>query len=301
MPLDMNVSHAVTARRSLLKNAALGAAAIGGAAAVAGRFAPAQAQSAPSVADVLNFALNLEYLEAEFYLRATTGGGLTQVQRAGSDGTPSGMVWGGSKVPFTTPRLAAIARDIASDEKAHVLFLQAALKDAGASYVACPTIDLKDSFTTLGRAAGFIGLNETFDPFADENSFLVGAYIFEDVGVSAYSGAAGYLTGSPSVLAAAAGILAVEAYHSGSIRTLLIERPGMYYRMADKISALRAKLSGAQDDVGPFTDHVAAISDSDSNSLAFARTPAQVLNVVYGGGAPSNYLFFPNKLNGNVS
>jgi hypothetical protein len=299
MPLSETVPTTGTNRRRLLRNVGLGAAALGGALAMGGK--AAQAQSAPSVADVLNFALNLEYLEAEFYLRATTGHGLTQAERAGSDGSHSGLVWGGSKVPFVTPRLGEIAHDIATDEHAHVLFLRAALASLGAPYVACPTIDLMDSFTTLARAAGFVGPSETFDPFADENSFLVGAYIFEDVGVSAYSGAAGYLTGSPSVLAAAAGILAVEAYHGGAIRALLIERPGQYYRAADKISALRAALSGAPDDVGPFTDHMASITDSDSNSIAFARTPAQVLNVVYGGGAASDYLFFPDKLNGAVS
>jgi hypothetical protein len=40
---------------------------------------------------------------------------------------------------------------------------------------------------------------------------------------------------------------------------------------------------------------------NDSNSLAYRRTTAQVLNIVYGGGAASNYLFFPNKLNGNIA
>ncbi len=40
---------------------------------------------------------------------------------------------------------------------------------------------------------------------------------------------------------------------------------------------------------------------TDSNALASARTPAQVLNIVYGSGSSSNYLFFPDKMNGSIS
>ena len=42
------------------------------------------------------------------------------------------------------------------------------------------------------------------------------------------------------------------------------------------------------------------IVPTDINSLAFARTPAQVLNIVSGSGAANNQLCFPDKLNGAI-
>jgi hypothetical protein len=43
-------------------------------------------------------------------------------------------------------------------------------------------------------------------------------------------------------------------------------------------------------------DGVANIVPPDQNAIAFSRTPAQVLNIVYLGGAACNF----NKLNGNI-
>jgi hypothetical protein len=287
-------------RRSMMRTAGIGA----GAAAIAatgliGSSQPADAQTSGDAA-ILNFALNLEYLEAEFYLRAATGQGLAASATTGT-GT-QGTVTGGSMVPFKSVAIQQYANRIAVDEQAHVLFLRAAL---GSAAIAEPTINLTTSFTNLAISAGLIVAGQTFNPFADDISFLLGASIFEDVGVTAYCGAASSIV-NPTYLTAAAGILAVEAYHSGAIRTLLANLgAGVAF---NAISALRGTLSAAVGGAGTQAEQGILIPGNsynfipnDSNALAFRRTTAQVLNIVYGGGAASNYLFFPNKLNGSIS
>jgi hypothetical protein len=253
-----------------------------------------QGDGHPTDDQILNFALNLEYLEAEFYLRATTGTGLSANDTGGNSGS-AGAVTGGSQVPFQSSNIHQYATEIASDELAHVRFLRSAL---GSKAVPRPTIDLAQSFTTAAVAAGVIPAGQVFNPFADEKSFLLGAFIFEDVGVTAYHGAAPLLR-HKAYLAAAAGILAVEAYHAANVRTVLfalgLSGP------AGQISALRAATSGANDDQGIVLNGMANIVPADENGLAFSRTTSQVLNIVYLGGASANNGFFPNGLNGAIA
>ncbi|WP_428486529.1 ferritin-like domain-containing protein [Rhodopila sp.] len=256
-------------------------------------FQPNNPPSGGSDYDILNFALNLEYLEAEFYLRALTGVGLSAADTSGV-GT-KGTVTGGAAVPFTTAAMAQYAAEIAADEQAHVRFLRAAL---GGLAVAEPTIDLSRSFTTAAVAAGLIPAGGTFNPFADETSFLLGAYLFEDVGVTAYHGAA-TLIQSKTYLDAAAGILATEAYHAATVRTLLLQMGQAPATAA--ISALRAAASGVADDQGVTLGGVTNISLGDGNAIAYDRSTAQVLNIVYLGGASGGYGFFPNGLNGAIA
>jgi Ferritin-like domain len=254
---------------------------------------PTPTTSGITDADVLNFALNLEYLEAEFYLRAATGQGLSTTDA----GSGAGSVTGGTMVSFPTAAMQEQAFEIAQDELNHVRFLRQAL---GSAAVARPAIDLTNSFNGLASAAG---IGSAFNPFADPNSFLVGAFVFEDVGVTAYHGAAGLLKDKTN-LGAAAGILAVEAYHAAEIRSLIyahsVTNPSdPYLTDANKVSALRGTLGGGNETTISATTITAA---DTTNAIAFERTTDQVLHIVYasGPGVVSKGGFFPNGLNGTI-
>jgi hypothetical protein len=257
-------------------------------------------------ADILNFALNLEYLEAQFYAFAAFGEGLP-ANLLGGAGT-QGEVTGGRRVNFTDPVVRQYAVEIAQDERAHVAFLRQAL---GASAVAQPPLnisgDANGAFTAAARAAGVIGANATFDPYASDENFLLGAYIFEDVGVTAYKGASPLIT-SKTFLEAAAGRLAAEAYHASLVRTVLFAKgirtpaPALI-NATEQISDARDSLDGPSDiDQGVRQRGDASnIVPADGNGLAFSRTPGQVLNIVFlNRMSVSQGGFFPRGVNGTL-
>lgn len=255
--------------------------------------------------DILNFALNLEYLEAQFYSYAVNGTGLPSSSLGGT-GT-QGAVIGGHAVPFTDPVVAQHAREIAQDEANHVTFLRAAL---GGAAVAQPAIDIgtgpNGAFSTAARAAGLIGPGQSFDPYASDENFLLGAFIFEDVGVTAYKGASPLIK-NPTFLEAAAGILAAEAYHAGLIRTVLsakgIQAPALI-DATEAISNARDSLDGPTDDDQGIrgSNGVSNIVPTDANGIAFSRTPGQVLDIVFlTKMAAMKGGFFPNGVNGTIN
>jgi hypothetical protein len=215
-------------------------------------------------ADILNFALNLEYLEGEFYSVASYGSTLEErgiIPWSCVDGPTTG----GHMVPgFAKSNAAFIASALRDDEAEHVVYLRKALGSAAAHK---PAINLD--------ALGF-GFNTV-------NEFLQLARIFEDVGVSAYLGAAPLIQ-NKTYLDAAARILSTEAQHSGAIRLLVV---------------WNGVQSGAIDslDVPPTPQ---TPFDVDKNTaLSIPRTTSQVLKIVYGGGTSSGG-FYPNGLTGNI-
>jgi hypothetical protein len=284
--------------------------------------------SAPTDADVLNFALNLEYLEAQFYLYAATGSGLEASDITAGSASPYqtvGTVTLGdaAAVPGLTPAQQEILNEIAYEEQEHVRFLRSAL---GTAAVPMPDIDLSffgplavaATITTAATGAG------SFNPFSSFDYFLVGGFIFEDVGVTAYSGAAPLISPAgvaAGYLTAAAGILAVEAYHAGYIRTSLTGRAIAagsnaaypYLGAANLVEDLRAMLtvgdSAAPSTTGSvetlltlptsLTTPSSIVAASAANAVGFARTVNQVLHIVYGSptvGVKSGG-FFPSGTN----
>jgi hypothetical protein len=293
-----------------------------------------------SDSDVLNFALNLEYLEANFYYLAAFGCTINQPNAAAiAAGAPAagipitgvgtqGAVSGGSKVPFTTVAAGAYATEVAIEEGRHVLALQSAL---GSAAVAQPALNLGSAWPALATKAGVSG-GASFSPYANDASFLLGAFVFEDVGVTAYAGAASLLT-SASNLEVAAGVLGVEAYHAGLIRTSLtvLDATGSLglVTASGQIAGLRATLAAAAagsttnaydpspDDVGLAAASVSLaglggssatqVTDANAaNAIASVRSTTQVLNIVTAGAAiaggatvsPAMGGFFPAGMNG---
>jgi len=152
----------------------------------------AQDSSAPTVLEILNYALTLEYLESTFYA--------------------TGSAKGTALIPADAASL--YFNQVTKDEANHVTFLTSVITSLGGTPVSKPTFDL--------TAGGGSGAGPFADVLTNYQTFLAVAQAFEDTGVRAYKGQAQYLTGASNqtVLTAALSIHAVEARHASAIRQI---------------------------------------------------------------------------------
>lgn len=218
---------------------------------------------------ILNFALNLEYLEAEFYTVATTGKTISEIGIGVSGVGKEGPTLGGAKINFgnNTDYVGTTAQQIAKDEQQHVFLLRTLL---GSQAIAKPEINLDA-----------LGLVNTIDAFLRE------ARAFEDVGVSAYGGAAPLIQ-SHSVLQTAARIALTEGEHTGNLRLLV----ALFNVSTMKIDA---------QDILPPPSGTQLFSNTEG--LTIIRTPSEVLAIVYGSNKQGTKSggFFPDGVNGSIN
>lgn len=206
--VDPEVYERLDSRRAIFKHMTgmgktLAAAAVPMAFGAVFNKAYAQTSMAPSVLDVLNFALKLEYLESVFYNTGlgTAGAAATAVQTA-------------LRAGLSTNNVTALEK-IRTDEANHVTFLRSAITAAGGTPIAAPAANEFDFTGGKGSNTGPLAT-----VFTSPATFLAVAQALEDTGVRAYKGGAPFLASNKDVLTAALNIHSVEARHASRLRTM---------------------------------------------------------------------------------
>ncbi len=271
--------------------------ALGAATAAAGllAYAPqAKAQAAPapagpSIVDVLNFALNLEYLEANLYISVS---GEPPLSTGYGAGAPVTGIPGPLNLDAQT---LATAQNLALDETHHIALLRELIFQLGSTPINSPAIDYslggKMSITTQAQ-------------------FLAVARQFTAVGNSAYAGGAMYLASNPFVLTGAAQILGTEAQHLGGVNVLCALQ-GVVSPAVDALDYPPAaqKFFTLTPTTMPLSEGN-PITTPEGPALGPLRTPQQVLGIVYGVSTATTTTppagvtkggFFPNGINGAIS
>jgi hypothetical protein len=295
----------IAAGRALNRRHFIAALGMTGAAAGAGLMSGCNATTSPVAittpgagqADILNFALNLQYLEATLYSYITQGADLPASVRAGSGaitGAPGLLTFAGGNAAQGTDLL----NEIYFDELNHVIFLRNLL---GASLVPRPAINL----------AAFGAITAT-------NALSIGR-LLEDVGVTACATVAAGLSSSSATYAGQ--LLGAESFHAGALRLLSIQANATAITAADGLDVLPADIGITVATTGPtasggfFTTYggAAVAGTSGTNGFAIARTTSQVLAVLYGAPTTAGTAivpassgtsvggFFPNGVNGKIN
>ncbi|XP_062108844.1 ferritin-like catalase Nec2 [Humulus lupulus] len=264
-----------------------------------------------SDADLLAFSLNLEYLEAEFFLHGALGYGLDKVAPQLTKGGPP-------PIGATKANLDDLTRDvilqIGLQELGHVRTIHKTVKGFPR-----PLLNLSSQlFASLINAAFGREIRPSFDPYRNSLNFLIASYAISYAGPTVYVGDNPNLTGI-TFKKVVAGLLGVEAGQDAVIRALLYERREMRVmpynitvaEFTNRISELGNRLGrgGVKSEglvvpiaLGTEGRVSGNVLSADQNSLSYGRTPIEILRIFYGSGderKPGG--FFPNGANGKIA
>lgn len=257
------------------------------------------------------FPLNLEFLETEFFLWGALGKGLDEIAPELAKGGPSPL---GAQKANLDPLVRDIIAQFGYQEIGHVRAIQKNIEGFPR-----PLLDLSaQRFANIMNDALEKELDPPFDPYANTVNYLLASYLVPYVGLT------GYVGGNPELQHPAskkllAGLLAVEAAQDAIIRTLLYERAHekvepygiTVAEWTNKISEMRNKIGGGghKDEgiivdkkYGPEGKTTGNIVAGDEDSLAFGRTPQEILRIVYASGSeqkPGG--FYPKGAHGHIA
>ncbi|XP_050364497.1 desiccation-related protein PCC13-62-like [Argentina anserina] len=263
--------------------------------------------------DRVRFALNLEYLEAEFYLVGALGRGLDSTNPDYSNGGPPPI--GGQKARLDDPDVARIIEEFAYQEVGHIRAITSAVGG-----IPRPLLDI--SSATFAKAFNKIvgySLKPPFNPYANSVNFLLATYAIPYLGLNGYVGTLpSLITSSSRELIAK--LLGVEGGQDAVVRSLLYKKANQKVvpynitvaKFTNLISASRNLLGGCgnKDEgiilpntmLGAENKTTSNVLSADANSLAYPRTPAEILRVLYGSGdesVPGG--LFPKGANGAIA
>ncbi|KAG2540834.1 desiccation-related protein PCC13-62-like [Panicum virgatum] len=266
----------------------------------------------PYDVDPMQFALNLEYTEAEFFLHAAYGVGLDEIAPKLALGGPLPMGARKANLDEVTWRIVA---EFGLQEVGHVRAIQ---RTVGG--IPRPLIDLgAHNFARIMDAAFGYRLNPPFDPYINSLNFLLASYVVPYLGLNGYVGTNPIIDGYETKKLLA-GLLGVEAGQDAVFRGLLFERLGEVVppygnitvaEFTDRVSALRNRLGrcGVMDEGLTVPRELGAegaictnVLSADRDSLSYARTPAELLRALYLTGdehMPGG--FYPEGANGRIA
>ncbi|KAK6911579.1 hypothetical protein RJ641_023672 [Dillenia turbinata] len=259
--------------------------------------------------DLLQFALNLEHLEADYFLWGALGYGLDDI-------TPELVMEGLPPIGVKKANLDALMLSLRASSMN--LDLKKVIKSTVDGFPR-PLMDLSaQNFATLIDEAFGKHLEPAFDPYQDSLKYMIASYVIPYMGLVGYVGANPLINGYVSKRLLA-GLLGIESGQDAVIRMYLYERreeidEPYNYTVAEftvQISNLRNRLAkcGIKDEgiivphwLGAENKTETNVLSADFNSLSYTRTPGEILRVLYNTGdehKPGG--FYPDGGDGKIA
>ena len=164
--------------------------------------------------NLLRLMLNMKYIQATFYSYAIYGRGLDQNDTTGNG--RHGAVIACAPVHFQASLVASFACELSTCKLGQLRHLRHVL---GSNTAAQPDINLRPKVASLAASVGLVLPGAAFDPFLNNQNFLVGALLIEQLGRGALPSLAGQF--DADCWGGVSAILRSDALYFGRLKSML--------------------------------------------------------------------------------